>query len=141
PWRPEGPTVLADRPPARRPVRQDHRGVRRVRLSRERHAEPHQSGERSARVRQADADQRRHRPDRRHREWPHPEPQSEERRRAKAPTLTLPRWRGREGEGLRCYETVDLAVAEQPLPANFDQLVLISTARADLWPFRAVLDD
>ena len=47
-----------------------------------RHAEPDQGAERGARVGQAGADQRRHRPDRRHRERPHPEPQSQERRRA-----------------------------------------------------------
>src|SRR5215469_5567388 len=42
---------------------------------------------------------------------------------------------------LRSDEAVDLAVAEQPLSVLFDQLVLIGSARADLWPLRAVLYD
>ena len=79
---PDGTGLHADRPPARRALREDHRGVRRRRLPLHRHAEPHQGADRGARLGQAGADQRRHRPDRRHRERPHPEPQPEERRRA-----------------------------------------------------------
>src|SRR6266436_4674476 len=36
-------------------------------------------------------------------------------------------------------EAVDLAVAEQPLPVFFDQLIVIGAARAHLWTLRAVL--
>jgi oxalyl-CoA decarboxylase len=68
-------------PVTRRALREDHRGVRRRRLPRDRYPEPDPGAERGARIGQAGADQRRHRPDRRHRERPHPEPQSAERRR------------------------------------------------------------
>src|SRR5438874_12194298 len=61
--------------------------------------------------------------------------------RPNGPHPTSPACLRRRLGGSGRYEAVDLAVAEQPLPANFDQLVLISPARADLWPLRAVLDD
>ncbi len=76
-----GNRLFADRPVARRALREDHRGVRRGRLARHRHAEPDQGADRSARLGQAGADQRRHRPDRRHRERAHPEPEPAQRRR------------------------------------------------------------
>ena len=90
-----------------RALREDHRGVRRRRLPRDRHARPDRGADRGARVGQAGADQRRHRSDRRHRERPHPEPQSAQRRgpeemtQAPATLSTLPRLRGRVGWGRR----------------------------------------
>src|SRR5580704_13351932 len=52
-----------------------------------------------------------------------------------------PAFGGGNERGSRSDEAVDLAVAEQPLPANFDQFVLVCPAGADLWPGRAVLDN
>jgi oxalyl-CoA decarboxylase len=51
----EGRAVHADRPPARRALREDHRGVRRRRLPLHRHAQPHQGADRGARLGQAGA--------------------------------------------------------------------------------------
>src|SRR5271165_586867 len=70
------------------------------------------------------------------REIPHPEEAAEQlsRRTHRAVGMNSDRFTssGRD-------KTIDLAVAEQPLPVLFDQLVFVGAARADFWAFRTVL--
>src|SRR5438132_1482285 len=56
---------------------------------------------------------------------------------------TLPRLLAGEGigAGSESDEAIDLPIPEQPMPTNFDEFVLVSPARADLWSLRAGLHD
>src|SRR6516162_840744 len=51
------------------------------------------------------------------------------------------RWVSPSAQPILRDETVDLAVAEQPLPVLFDELIVVGAARADFWSLRAVLHD